>query len=118
MPHLTVEYSANLNLPADTLHRLNQTLIQSGHFEPLDIKSRAHRQDNFLIGTQTDGQAFVHAKLAIMQGRSPAIKAQIAAQLLNALEACMVNQPSPATQLCVEIIEIDNASYAKKVVGV
>lgn len=118
MPHLTVEYSANLNLPADTLHNLNQTLIQSGHFEPLDIKSRAHRFDNFLIGSQTDGQAFVHAKLAIMQGRSSAIKAQLAAQLLNALEACMVNQPNPATQLCIEIIEIDNASYAKKLVGV
>jgi 5-carboxymethyl-2-hydroxymuconate isomerase len=53
-----------------------------------------------------------------MQGRSPAVKAQLAAQLLNALEACIVNQPNSATQLCVEIIEIDNASYAKKVVGV
>ena len=43
MPHLTLEYSANLDGfdAGATLRALNAVLAASGHFDELDIKSRA-----------------------------------------------------------------------------
>lgn len=121
MPHLTLEYTGNLPLfkAADTLLAINKMLLASAEFEELDIKSRAIRLDTYLVGTQVshhpDNQAFVHAKLALLSGRSAQAKQALSAGLLAVLEqACMWPQPrAQAVQLCVELQDIDRASYAK-----
>ncbi|MCX7218339.1 MAG: 5-carboxymethyl-2-hydroxymuconate Delta-isomerase [Burkholderiales bacterium] len=115
MPHLSLEYSEQLSGfdAAAALLTLNRVLLASGEFEELDIKSRAIAFSTYLIGTQTQGHAFVHLKLALLSGRSAAIKHQLSEQLLQALQQTCVWPPAIQVQLCVEVIEIERASYSK-----
>ena len=52
MPHVIVDYSENLTgLNAkQLLEEINTTLIDTELFSPEDIKSRARKDDVFLIG--------------------------------------------------------------------
>ncbi|MGL4767615.1 MAG: 5-carboxymethyl-2-hydroxymuconate Delta-isomerase [Formosimonas sp.] len=114
MPHLTVEYSANLALDAQAvLLRLNQTLLDSGEFDELDIKSRMLRLDDFRVGLNAPQEAFVHVKLAILSGRSAAVKQRLSAQLLHGLQTAQAWPSALSVQLCVEINEIERDSYSK-----
>lgn len=122
MPHLTIEYSNNLpQFNAETaLAALNQALVASGQFEEIDIKSRAIQFDDFLVGTSPAGRAFVHAKLAILSGRTIETRQELANALLNALSGlCGLCgwPPQLQVQLCVDVQEIERASYAKTSVG-
>jgi 5-carboxymethyl-2-hydroxymuconate isomerase len=119
MPHITLEFTSNLPLfkAADTLLAINKVLLASGEFEELDIKSRAIRLETFLVGTQVsnhpDNQAFVHAKLALLSGRSAPTKQALSAALLTVLEQACAWPKTQSVQLCVEVQEIERASYAK-----
>jgi len=119
MPHLTVEYSNNLptfNVD-DALLSLNQTLVASGQFEEIDIKSRAVRFEQFLVGTSTTGRAFVHAKLALLSGRTVETKQALSKNLLDTLQANCVGAVGLNVQLCVEVQDIERESYAKTSIG-
>ena len=119
MPHLTIEYTDNLpQFDADqALLALNQALVVSGQFEEeVDIKSRAICLHAFLVGTSSTGRAFVHAKLAILSGRSIETKQALSKDLLGALHTAYVWPPGLHVQLCVEVQEIERASYAKMAV--
>ncbi len=115
MPHLTLEYTENLkSLDAPSLlSALNTALVESGQFEEIDIKSRAVRLDCFAIGTSNEARAFVHAKLALLSGRTPAIKADLSRRLLQVLQARCQPVGGLQVQLCAEILDIDRDSYAK-----
>ncbi|SCK15579.1 5-carboxymethyl-2-hydroxymuconate Delta-isomerase [Vogesella sp. LIG4] len=117
MPHLTVEYSANLQqLPApQLLQRLNDVLLQSGQFAGPDIKSRALPLPVFLVGDEPAGHAFVHVKLALLSGRPPEVKKMLSQQLLDALQSVCDWPAELAVQLCVELMDIDRAGYSKTV---
>ena len=117
MPHMTLEYTANLTgfaAPA-ILRPLNQTLVDSGEFNEADIKSRAIKLDDFLVGLQAQARAFVHVKLHILSGRSVEQKQALSSRLLQVLTASFPAQAGLTTQLCVEILEIDRPSYSKAV---
>ncbi|MFC3531765.1 5-carboxymethyl-2-hydroxymuconate Delta-isomerase [Vogesella facilis] len=115
MPHLTVEYSANLTaLPAAALLRtLNDVLLHSGQFDGPDIKSRALPLPVFLVGDEPDGHAFVHVKLSLLAGRQPEVKKMLSQQLLAALQSACDWPAGLAVQLCVELLDIDRGSYSK-----
>ena len=115
MPHLTLEYTSNLDTldAAGLLSELNAALAGSGQFEELDIKSRALRFDTFAIGTSPAGRGFVHAKLALLSGRTPAIKAELSQRMLQVLQRRCPPVDGIGTQLCAEILDIDRDSYAK-----
>jgi 5-carboxymethyl-2-hydroxymuconate isomerase len=115
MPHLTFEYTGNLAkldlLPA--LKKLNLSLADSGEFEEADIKSRALRLDDFVVGTASADRSFVHVTVAILSGRSPAIKARLSHALLGVLKEIFRPLDAANLQLSVEIQDIDRDSYAK-----
>ena len=117
MPHMTVEYTANIGGfdASAILLPLNQALVDSGEFNEADIKSRAIKLDDFLIGVQATGRAFVHVKLHILAGRSTEQKQALSSSLLQALTDSFPAQAGLTTQLCVEILEIDRPSYGKAV---
>ena len=74
MPHLHLEYTANLTGLAveKTLLRLNNVLMVSGQFgSEFDIKSRAVKVETFQVGTSLDPRGFVAVKLSLLSGRSP-----------------------------------------------
>ena len=72
MPHLTLEYSSNLpgfDAQAALAH-VNQMLDASGLFREIDIKSRAYPCPQFQVGLADSGRGFIHARIAIMPGRT------------------------------------------------
>jgi 5-carboxymethyl-2-hydroxymuconate isomerase len=119
MPHLTLEYTSNLaTINAERiLLALNHALAASGHFNEMDIKSRAMALDTWRIGTTTVPHAFVHVKLAILSGRSPEVKSTISNSLLRVLSESCKGLAGHPIQLCVEMLDIDRASYAKEVLN-
>ena len=119
MPHLTIEYTDNLPQfnAGGTLVALNKTLVASGQFEEIDIKSRAIRISTFIVGTSPDDRAFVHVKLAILSGRSVQMKQELSESLLLALKEMYAWPIKPHVQLCVEVQEIERETYSKSFVG-
>lgn len=118
MPHLTLEYTSNLsrlNIER-TLLALNHALIASGHFEEIDIKSRAIKLDSFLIGTTSNAHTFVHVKLSLLSGRSQQARNDLSNSLLCVLRSSCMGIAEDQLQLSVQIDEIDRASYAKDVI--
>ncbi|MBV6822680.1 5-carboxymethyl-2-hydroxymuconate Delta-isomerase [Pseudomonas sp. PD9R] len=121
MPHLHLEYTANLpELNADVaLIRLNNTLVGSGQFgAEFDIKSRAVKVETFKVGTVLAERAFVHVKLALLSGRSSQIKQQLSESLLAVVKDLCEWPVGIEVQLCVEILDIDRESYSKTAIGV
>jgi 5-carboxymethyl-2-hydroxymuconate isomerase len=120
MPHLHMEYTANLpELNADmALIRLNNTLVGSGQFAAeFDIKSRAVKVETFKVGTSLSERAFVHVKLALLSGRSPQIKKQLSESLLAVVQELCEWPKDVEVQLCVEILDIDRESYTKTAIS-
>lgn len=115
MPHLTVEYTANITGfdPLPALRAINRALVATGEFQEIDIKSRARCIDEFIIGTAEDQRGFVHARLAILSGRSDDTRRAVSGTLLEALQAAVPAVPGLHLQLCAEIVDIDRGSYAK-----
>lgn len=116
MPHLTLEYTPNL--PAfdakAVLWQLNASLVASGQFEEIDIKSRALALETFAVGSEAPLQrAFVHVRLALLSGRTQAVKRELSERLLSVLQVLQVWPADLHVQLCVEIQEIERESYAK-----
>ena len=115
MPHLTIEYSGNT--PAFNERALllecNQTLFASGQFTEIDIKSRSVRHELFVIGTEPDNRAFVYARLALLSGRSPDIKRDLAQRLLAVLEKHFPQSGGLNLQLSVELQDMERDSFLK-----
>ena len=115
MPHIHLEYSDNI----DTLEvkpillALNQALldgqfVQSGN----DIKSRAIRQSDFVIGVDGDAQAYLHAKVSLLSGRDEATKCAISSQLLKTLQQNFTAPQDLTLQICVKLLKCQKAVIA------
>jgi 5-carboxymethyl-2-hydroxymuconate isomerase len=78
MPHLVVEYTANLKVDGDLpglLRKANRVLIdQDGVFPVGGIRSRAIEITDWCIADGEDDYAFVHVTLKIGAGRDDAVK--------------------------------------------
>lgn len=113
MPHVVVDYSDNLTgLNAkQLLEEINTTLIETELFSPEDIKSRARRDEVFLIGLGVD-QAY------ILSGRTAEQKQLVGEQLLAALsnKKYLPQEFNKEIQLCVELIDMPRDDYFKQVV--
>lgn len=117
MPHLTLDYSSNLPGfdPVIALAALNQAALASGLFDEADIKSRAYVCDHFQVGLQTQSRAFAHLRAALLSGRTPAQRKQLADLLLDALSNAVDRKNGLEIQLSVETVDIDRTSYAKAI---
>lgn len=117
MPHLTLEYTRNLDHfdPARTLAAINQAAFASGLFGESDIKSRALALDSFQIGVSAAPRAFAHVRIALLAGRSNAERKELADAVLSALIASLDVAPGTEIQLSVETVDLDRPSYAKAV---
>lgn len=90
MPHIVVEYTANLRPEADIpglLGKINDTLIaQDGVFPIGGIRSRAIALEDFRVADGTGDDAFVHVTLKIGSGRSDAQKKKACDELFEAIK--------------------------------
>lgn len=119
MPHLTLEYSANLDtFDAEAiLLALNEALAACGHFEEIDIKSRCVRRDAFRVGTSSEPRAFVHATLAILSGRALDTRRALSEQVLAVLKTHCGTPSGVHLQLSAQVVEIERESYAKAAIA-
>ena len=115
MPHLTLEYSANLPAPADLprlLANLHEALATLG-IELDDCKSRVHRCETYRVGTGAPARAFVHLTLAVLDRRSHDTQ-----RAAGELALRWLGEAFPATGLdcdaTVEVREMRAAGYFKR----
>jgi 5-carboxymethyl-2-hydroxymuconate isomerase len=72
MPHIFIEYSANLETQLDfprVLTALRDTALASGVFPLGGIRVRAYRADHYLVADGHRENAFVHVMLRVGHGR-------------------------------------------------
>jgi 5-carboxymethyl-2-hydroxymuconate isomerase len=117
MPHLTLEFTQNLSGfdAHKALLHMNKAIFESGHFDEVDIKSRAIPLDRFVIGISPENRAFIHAKLAVLSNRPPVVRQALSTMLLQELSSLAPEHPGLHVQICVEILEIERDTYSKTV---
>jgi len=90
MPHLIVEYSANLEprLGLEALMaKLRDVAVAGGVFPLAGIRVRAARRDHYLIADGDPGHGFVHVTARIGKGRAQAVRRAQAQALFDVLRA-------------------------------
>ncbi len=87
MPHLTLEYTDNLQFDVQPLlARLHEELVATGAVNLKGIKSRAIRLTDYRIADGDDRYAFVHAGLLIREGRPILVQQQAAKRVMAVLK--------------------------------
>lgn len=112
MPHIIVEYSADLD-DRHNMQMLCQALFDAARDcsvfpDPSAIKVRATPCQNWVLDGSVDG--FVHVTVRLMKGREAATQAIVTNALLAVLGTRLVDVGS----LTVDINDIDPATYAKR----
>jgi len=91
MPHLIVEYTANLKPEADIpalLKKANRVLIDQGGTFPIGgIRSRAIELSDWCMADGEDDYAFAHITLKIGAGRDDAVKRKVCDALFEMVKA-------------------------------
>jgi 5-carboxymethyl-2-hydroxymuconate isomerase len=116
MPHLIVEYSANLDPRLDLDHlleALHAAAAGTGVFPLGGIRTRAARRDHYRIADGDPDNAFVHVTARIRHGRPLDVRQRAGQALFDAL--CTALAPIYDTQplgISLEVQEIDpDVSY-------
>jgi|SRR5699024_6220055 len=90
MPHMTVEYTANIKneVHANTLlKKMNESLLShEGLFTPQGIRSRAIQLNDYVVGYGDKDDAFVHTTLKIAPGRTEEAKKKVFDDLFQTIE--------------------------------
>jgi 5-carboxymethyl-2-hydroxymuconate isomerase len=113
MPHVIVEYSANLEpkVRIDTLlQALHETVERSGIAELAGIRTRAQRRDHFRVADNDPANAFMAIYVRVAQGRNLETRQKLAELVFKAasehLAPVFANTP---LALSTEVQEIDPA---------
>ena len=111
MPHLTIEYSANLDGDVDmkvVCSRFHETMQATGIYPLAGIRVRALRADAYAVGDQLSENAFAHLLLQIGVGRTAEVKRQAGDDIMACAEQLFVDQLSkPHFALSLEVRELD-----------
>lgn len=119
MPHVIVEYTANLKEAVDIrelLRKINVTLISQGETFPIGgIRSRAiELQDYVVADGANEDDAFVHVSLKIGKGRTKEEKKAACDQVFEVvtehLEEVFANR---YLALSLELAEFTHPTYKK-----
>ena len=118
MPHIVIEYSANLNGRVDLaalLRAVHAAALDSGVFPVGGLRTRAAERAHYLIADGHPDNAFVHAAVRIGHGRDAATKKRAGERLFAAL--CAELEPLYAAAplaISLDIQEIDPALSFKR----
>lgn len=117
MPHLVLEYTANVTDRPDwddLLRRLHEALAAAGPFDPAKVKSRVVRHETFRAADGAPDRAFVHLGVAVLDGREPEVLQAAADALLAVLgEAFPHARRELRCDLTLEIREMPRTLYFK-----
>lgn len=117
MPHLVLEYSANVPDRPDlgrVLLDLHAALLASALFDRRDLKSRAVRRDVFAVADGAEDRAFVALSIAILEGRPDEVKAALAEAALDVLVGAFPKLAAGGRgAISVEVRDLHRASYRR-----
>ncbi len=115
MPHLRLEYTANVPQQVDfdaLLSELQQTTSEVGNIPIANFKSRVYRLEHFRMADGAPEKCFVHLDVQMLEGRPIELKQRIGEALIGVLKKHYA--PSLAKgglELSVEIRDIQRAAY-------
>lgn len=120
MPHLIVEYSANLDSRVairPVLEAARDAMAASGIFPLGGIRVRAYRADHFVVADGDPRHGFVHATLLLGKGRSEATRREAGEKVFAALRAALAPAfASGPVALQMEMREIDELNWKQNTV--
>lgn len=120
MPHIIVEYSANLDGSLDIqalANDLHQVAVDSGVAEVAAIRTRAKRRDTYRVADGDPKNAFVHVTMRLRIGRSEEQRKTLADALLVVTDKNLQRAyATHAIAIAVEMEEIDNITARKNTI--
>lgn len=118
MPHLRIEYSANLDGRADIAglcETLRKTILAAGPFELGAVRVRAFRADHVALADALAENAFIDMQFRIGAGRTEAEKKAAGEAMFSAASAFLAPLfATPHFALSLDIAEIDPGLSWKK----
>ena len=118
MPHIIVEYSANIRgrlAPEDLLGRVHEAALRTGVFPIGGTRTRAAERSCYRIADGHPDNAFVHVVMRIAQGRDLETRRRVGEEVFR--EVCNYLEPilqqSPLG-ISLEVQEIDPAVSLKR----
>ncbi len=87
MPHLTLEYSDNIEVHVQPLlARLHEEVVATGAINLKGIKSRAIKHTQYLVADGDPDYAFVHVGLLIREGRPIEVQKEATQRVMKVLK--------------------------------
>lgn len=87
MPHLTLEYTDNIEVDVQPLlARLHEELVATGAINLKGIKSRAIKHTQYRIADGNPDYAFVHVGLLIREGRPIPVQKEATRRVMKVLK--------------------------------
>ena len=117
MPHLLIEYSANLEPALDIpalVAAVHSAALETGVFPIGGLRTRAARRDVFRIADGHADNGFIHIQARIGSGRPPEVRQRAAEQIFARLKAMTATHFAVhPLGLTLEIVEIDPTGSLK-----
>ncbi|SRR5258708_28583985 len=118
MPHLVVEYSANLESEiaiADLVRGVHEAALATGIFEIGAVRTRAERRDAYAIADGHAANAFVAVRVSIGKGRDEETRGRVGKAIFDAVCHELEKTPMAAsTAVSLEVREIDPTAAFRK----
>jgi 5-carboxymethyl-2-hydroxymuconate isomerase len=117
MPHLTLEYTANLSGTPPTrelLLSLHHLLQATAGIRVENCKSRWREVTDWVVGQGDPASAFVHLDFRFLEGRPEEVQRAVGQGALDVLKAHFLPEPEGVDlQITVEVGDIRTATYFK-----
>ena len=117
MPHLTLEYTMNLDEWASDpglLLNLHRVLESVAGIKIGNCKSRWRMVEDWVVGDGEGESAFVHLDIRFLEGRRLEIQRAVGAGAVELLRAHFASAPDELDlQITVEVHEIRRSTYFK-----
>ena len=119
MPHIVVEYSANLEKQTDMLklvEEVHRAALQTGEFEVAAVRTRASRREHYAIADGHPDNAFVAIWVRIAPGRSPERRKRIGQGIFDAARRHLeqVYESTPMA-ISLEVQDTDRSAAFRKI---
>ncbi len=117
MPHLIVEYSANLDRRieiAALVAAVHTAALETGVFPIGGLRTRAERRDVYAIADRHPDNGFIHVQARIGAGRTPEVRQKAAEHIFAAVTRLTADAFAACPLgLTLELVEIDPVGSLK-----
>jgi 5-carboxymethyl-2-hydroxymuconate isomerase len=118
MPHIVIEYSANLEPDVEPMRlvaAVHSAALSQPIFEAVGVRTRAARREHFLVADGDPANAFVAVTARIGPGRSVAERKTASEAIMAALYAELeAVYQTRGLVLSAEVTELDGAAMTRR----